>query len=192
MEKNVQAFLKVFDPADNSTGGGTASAIAGAMAAALAGMVARLSVGKKDMEADEFYLEREETLTTIAAELFDGGWKDSEAFAAVLQAFRLSKESEEEKSARRQAIQAAWIQATEVPLANAHQCAEVLDLAHDLEGRSYVDAASDLNSALYLARAGLKGCLENVAINLPMIKDESIAAGFRRELESLQEIAQRG
>ena len=46
MEENVQAFLKVLDPTDNSTGGGTASAVAGAMAAALAAMVARLSIGK--------------------------------------------------------------------------------------------------------------------------------------------------
>lgn len=66
MDENIQAFLKVLDPADNSTGGGTASAIVGAMAAALAGMVARLSIGKDGMELDEFYQERDATLSAIS------------------------------------------------------------------------------------------------------------------------------
>jgi formiminotetrahydrofolate cyclodeaminase len=50
VNENVQAFLKVLDPADRTTGGGTASAIAGAMAGALTTMVAKLSLGKKGME----------------------------------------------------------------------------------------------------------------------------------------------
>ena len=47
-----------------------------------------------------------EVVGMIATELFDGGRIDSEAFASVLQAFQLPKETEEEKSARRRAIQA--------------------------------------------------------------------------------------
>jgi formiminotetrahydrofolate cyclodeaminase len=52
MDQNIKAFLRVLDASDNSTGGGTASSVAGAMAAGLAGMVARLSVGKKDLAPD--------------------------------------------------------------------------------------------------------------------------------------------
>jgi len=40
MESNIEALERVFDPSDNSTGGGTASCVAGAMAAGLIGMVA--------------------------------------------------------------------------------------------------------------------------------------------------------
>lgn len=187
MDKNVQAFLKVLDPRDNSTGGGTASAVAGAMAAALAAMVARLSVGKAGMEPDDFYAQRSETLTSLSDELFVGGRQDSEAFAAVSRAFRLPKGTEEEKVVRSQAIQAAWVQATEVPLANAQRCAQVLALARELEGRSNENAASDLACAFYLARAGIRGCLENVAINLPMIKDEVRAAQLSEEAQLIRE-----
>ena len=55
MNANVESFLRVLDPADNSTGGGTAAAVAGAMAAALVGMVARLSIGKKRADTESFF-----------------------------------------------------------------------------------------------------------------------------------------
>ncbi|MBW2176138.1 MAG: cyclodeaminase/cyclohydrolase family protein [Deltaproteobacteria bacterium] len=55
MNPNINAFMRVLDANDNSTGGGTASCVAGAMAAGLAGMVARLSMGKKDLAPREHY-----------------------------------------------------------------------------------------------------------------------------------------
>lgn len=188
MNENVQAFLKVLDPVDNTTGGGTASAVAGSMAAALAAMVARLSIGKKKMEPEDFYLQRGEALSSLADELFAGGRQDSEAFASVSQAFKLPKVTDEEKADRSRAIQAGWIQAAEVPLANARRCAQVLALARELEGRSNENAASDLACAFYLARAGTLGCLENVAINLPMIKDQTIAARLSEQAAQLKEV----
>jgi formiminotetrahydrofolate cyclodeaminase len=187
MNENIQAFLKVLDPADNTTGGGTASAVAGAMAAALAAMVARLSIGKAGMEPEDFYLERGEALSSLSRELFAGGQRDSEAFGAVSQAFKLPKVTEEEKAARSQAIQAGWAHAAEVPLANAQLCTQVLALAKEIEGRSNENAASDLACAFYLARAGALGCLENVAINLPMIKDQAMAARLTEQMEQIRE-----
>jgi formiminotetrahydrofolate cyclodeaminase len=187
MDDNVVAFLKVLDSNDNTTGGGTAAAVAGAMAAALAAMVARLSSGKPGMEPDEYYAERADALSLLADELFDGGRQDSEAFASVRQAFRLPKNSDEEKAVRSQAIQAAWKNAAEIPLSNAQRCARVLALAGELEGRSNENAASDLACAFYLGQAGLKGCLENVAINLPMIKDEALVSQMEDQAAMLKE-----
>ncbi len=187
MEENVQAFLKVLDPTDNSTGGGTASAVAGAMAAALAAMVARLSVGKAGMEPEEFYARRADKLTQLSNDLFDGGHQDSEAFALVRQSFRLPKNTDEEKAVRKQAIQSAWVNAAEIPLLNAERCRRVLNLAGELNGRSNENAASDLASAIYLAQAGLKGCLENVDINLPMIKDETVVIQLQEKAELVRE-----
>ncbi len=187
MDENIQAFLKVLDPEDNSTGGGTASAVAGAMAAALGAMVARLSIGKPDMEPDEFYNDRSARLTALSDELFTGGRLDSQAFEAVRKAFRMPKLTEAEKETRRAAIQSAWIAAAERPLTNAGLCSQTLELLRDLEGRSNENAASDLRCAFYLSQAGARGCLENVAINIPMIKDAAQADRLEKEAELVRE-----
>ncbi len=175
-DEGVEAFLKVLDPTDNATGGGAAAAIAGAMAAALAAMVARLSIGKENMEPEVYYADKNEELTRLSRELLRGAQEDSAAFEAVQSAFRLPRGNDQEKAVRQQAIQDAWERATRVPLANAERCARSLELALDLEGRSNKNAASDLKCAWYLARAGLAGCLENVEINLPMIKQPEVRA----------------
>lgn len=176
MDQDLKAFLRVLDPADNSTGGGTASAVAGAMAAALCAMVARLSVGKKDMEPEDYYQPIIDEGERLAGKLMAGSREDSQAFDLVREAYRLPKESEAEKAARRAAIDAAMLHATRVPLGNAEDCARVLELCRALTGRSNPNAGSDLGSARALAAAGLAGCLANVDINLP-----GVAAGEGRD-----------
>ena len=189
MDENVEAFLRLLDPADNSTGGGTASAVAGAMAAALVAMVARLSIGKEGLEAKSFYRELSAEAEALSGELLDGGREDSDAFMAVLSAYRLAKDTDEEKSARREAIQRAVLQAARVPLANMERCWRVLELAMQLQGRSNPNAASDLECALHLARAGLLGCADNVEINLPAIKDLQAAGELAERARSLKALA---
>ena len=185
--QDYTAFLRVLDPADNATGGGAASAVAGAMGAALVGMVARLSVGKKNMpEPDSFYQDIDRRAQELAAALMAGSNQDSAAFDRVMAAFRMPKSTDEEKAARRAAIQQATIQATEIPLQNAENCARVLQLAAQLKDRSNKNAASDLECAVYLATAGLKGALSNAEINIPGIKDQATAAAFSQRLEALR------
>jgi formiminotetrahydrofolate cyclodeaminase len=186
----VDAFLKVLDPADNSTGGGTASALAGAMAASLASMVARLSVGKAAGAVDSFYQELAAAGEKLSLELQAGAARDAEAFDGVKAAYRLPKDTPEQTAARSAAIQAAVIDAARVPLANAGMCARALDLARLLEGRSNPNARSDLQCAIYLARAGLAGCLANVAINLPSIKDPATAGAIAEHAHALHSLVE--
>lgn len=187
MNDNIAAFLKVLDSDDNTTGGGTASAVAGAMAGALVAMVARLSIGKEGMEPADFYEKYVAEAQTISGELFDGGHEDSQAFLAVLASFKLPKQTDEEKAARSKVIQEAWGNAAGVPMTNAERCARVLKLGLELSGRSYPYAASDLECSMLLARAGLRGCLENVQINLPSIKDPDVAASLTERVNALRE-----
>jgi formiminotetrahydrofolate cyclodeaminase len=185
MDQNINALLRVMDATDNTTGGGTASSIAGAMAAGLAAMVARLSMGKKDLAPREHYESIAAEAEKLCADLFNGGHEDAAAFDEVRAAYRLPKDTAEDKAARSRAIQEAMIHAAEVPLANAEHCSRILELCRILEERYNTSAASDLECAGYMAVAGLKGCAANVKINLPYIKDPEICNQIEHKLEGI-------
>jgi len=175
-EEDVAAFLKVVDPKDDRTGGGTASAVAGAMGAGLVGMVARVSIGKEGMEPESFYREIDGAAQDLTARLMAGGREDSEAFGAVMRAYTLPKCTDDEKAERSKQIRLAMIGATRVPAENAERCLEVLRLGRRLEKAYNENAASDLAVGMSLARSGLEGCLANVEINLSSVKDEEARA----------------
>ena len=187
MAYHTQTFLNVLDPEDSTAGGGSASAIAGAMAGALVAMVCRLSVkGQEDQEQALFNpiaLQAQE----LSSQLMLGSQQDTQAFQAVSRAYQLPKENEEQRIIRREAVQAAWCEAAQVPLDNAGRCFQVFKMASDLSGRINPKVASDLNCALLLAHAGLLGCLENVMINLPSIKDTTASAALTEQAGRLRQ-----
>jgi formiminotetrahydrofolate cyclodeaminase len=186
MDEALGAFLKVLDPTDNSTGGGTASAVAGAMAAALVSMVARLSVGKPGMEDESFYREIIFEAEGLSRRLYQGGAEDSRAFEAIRDAYKLPRTTPEEKERRLAAIQEATLQAARIPLDNAEACRQVLSLHQKLQGRFNPNAASDLECAAHLAQAGLSGCLANVEVNLRSLKDEKMGAELSARVRALR------
>jgi methenyltetrahydrofolate cyclohydrolase len=185
-DDQIAAFLQVLDPADTSTGGGTASAIAGAMAAALVTMVSRLSASPDAAESVAYYEDVAQAGNALAASLLEGAAEDTRAFASVRAAYRLPKGSEVEVAERQAAIQAGMINAARVPLRNAQRCGQVSALVARLEGRANPRVTSDLQCAAYLALAGLQGCLANVDINLPSIKDPVTAEEIRTQARDLR------
>ena len=187
MQENINAFLRVLDAADNSTGGGTASSVAGAMAAGLTAMVARLSMGKKDLAPMEHYQTIATEAESLSGKLFNGGQEDAAAFDQVTEAYRMPRDTAADKDSRIQAIQKAMAHAAEVPLLNAARCKRILELCRNLKESFNSNAASDLECALLLASAGLNGCAANVRINLPYIKDENIHKDIEERLESIIE-----
>ncbi len=188
MDKKYNAFLKVLDSKDNTTGGGSASCIAGSMAAGLAGMVARLSIGKKDLEPAEHYEALAAQAEILAEKLLDGSNQDSEAFAVVSNAFSMPKETDEEKAARSKEIAKGMTLCAEVPLNNASMCREVIELCKKLEKSYNTNASSDLECALHLSKAGLKGCAANVRVNLPYLKDKNQVEELERQLKTIEEL----
>jgi formiminotetrahydrofolate cyclodeaminase len=102
-------------------------------------------------------------------------------------AIRMPKETEDQMAVRKSSIASAMLQATEIPLANAEGCQQALDLCSRLQDRSNPNAVSDLECAGQLALAGLKGCLANVAINLPSLKDQAGAEQIKARAQELQQ-----
>lgn len=187
-------LLDRFASADPTPGGGSAAALAGATAAALVTMVCRMPKTRTGDPRERGRLD--EALARAAEagrrlrELVD---EDSAAYDAVVAAYRLPKATDEEKAARRRAVDAAVSVATEVPLRTAEACLVVLVAAEAAAGNGNPNAASDARTAAALAWAGLRGAAENVRINLgsagPSPAREKIE---HLELEAAQRLAALG
>jgi methenyltetrahydrofolate cyclohydrolase len=183
---NTQTFLKVLDPKDTSVGGGSAAALAGAMAGALIAMVCQLS-SKTSASANSDILSAVDAETqALSQQLLEGGQADTLAFQGVRNAYKLPKGTEGERQVRNQAVQAAWLEAAQVPLDNATRCLRVARRGAEVQERISPAVRSDLNCALLLAQAGVLGCLENVATNLASIKDPAQVSQLAQTADSVR------
>ncbi|SHJ89927.1 formiminotetrahydrofolate cyclodeaminase [Dethiosulfatibacter aminovorans DSM 17477] len=177
---------KIIDSDNTKVGGGASSALSGAMAAGMISMVAKLSVKKEyGFSGDEYKIMAEE-LDILAEGLMHGAKKDEEAFVELMKAYKLPKETDEDKAARRQAIQDGSILASRVPESNAIMCRKVLDMGNTLVGKSNPNAASDLMVSIKLAELGVYGCILNIRANLPSIKDEKTLQEFEASIKKLE------
>jgi formiminotetrahydrofolate cyclodeaminase len=172
-------------------GGGSAAALAGAMGAALVSMVAELSLGRGASEEEEARIrELGHAGRSQQAALLDLSEEDSAAYAAVVAARRLPRESDEERAARTTALNAAMHAAADVPLRTAAAAAEVLELAERMAPIGNRNAVSDVGVAAVLAVAGVRGALLNVRINLPYLQpDDPLTASAPSETARLEEAA---
>ena len=184
----VEEFSRVLGSNSPAPGGGSVAALSGALGANLVSMVCSLSIGKKDYES--FDNELAEALK-LAQTLSEGPLKrvdlDAEAFNSVMAAFKMTKQTEEEKKSRSEAIQAGFKEAVQSPLGIARECLDVLRLANKLLGKSNTNALSDLGVASLQAYAGLEGAIMNVKINIPSIKDTNFVSETSLEVSALLE-----
>ena len=111
---------------------------------------------------------------------------DSHRFASLMQAYRLPKESEQEKRKRSEEIQSRLKEAAEIPLKTAGKAAGILSVAKSLAEFANENALSDLQTAVFLAHAGALGAISNVTINLASIKDAAYQNQMKLSLDSLQ------
>ena len=184
INETIQPFLDDLAAGKASPGGGSAAAAAGAMGAALVSMVCNLTIGKKKFAGVEpSMIETREKAESLRAELAGLINEDAEAFAAVMNAFRLPKKTEDDKLNRELAIQAATKRATLSPLATARACADVIELCQTVAQQGNPNAISDAGAAAACAQAGLKAASLNVLINLPAINDREFVTTQRAELD---------
>ncbi len=184
--ESVSGFLGAIASSAPAPGGGSVAAHAGALAATLAQMVAGLTIGKKKYAAVEGEMKelaiRAAALTNALSALVK---RDADAYTAVSGAYALPKESDADKAARDQAIQAALLQAANVPLETARACAEVAELALMAAERGNSNAVSDAGVAALLADAGCRGASYNVRINAMSITDSAAAKRLNEQAAEL-------
>jgi formiminotetrahydrofolate cyclodeaminase len=188
IELNVKEFLWVTAGDDPVPGGGSVSALCGALSAALGQMVAQLTIGKKKYANQEGIMkEMAAVFNTYLDEFAKAVDADSEAYDAVFSAYKLPKETDEEKIFRTQKIQEATKTAAEIPLQVAKKALRMMDILYIVAKTGNQNAITDACVAMMCARTAVLGALLNVKINLSSIQDEEFIARVKEEMNSLEE-----
>ena len=186
----IKEFLEKVASGEPVPGGGSVAALAGALSAALSRMVGGLTLGRSDDHArDErmsALMERALLLQTRLVEAID---RDSDAYAGVLDAYRMAKGTEEEKLLRTEAVQDALKGAALVPLSVAETGLELLSLSGTAIREGNRNAVTDGLVAALMARAAVMGALFNVRINLVSIKDGGFSGEITEKARRLEEEA---
>jgi glutamate formiminotransferase/formiminotetrahydrofolate cyclodeaminase len=188
ISKTVEGFLSELASLSPAPGGGSVAALAGALGAALNSMVCQLTIGKekyKQVEPEiKQILIQSEQLRQQLTNLID---LDTDAFADVIKAFKLPKDTETQKKQRSKAIQAGYKKATQVPFETAKRCEQLLDIAEEIAHNGNQNSITDAGVAALMAKAGVEAAIFNVRINLGSLKDEQFIEKIKNQLKSLSD-----
>ncbi|MGA9767711.1 MAG: cyclodeaminase/cyclohydrolase family protein [Blastocatellia bacterium] len=167
-------------------GGGSVAALCGVMAASLGQMVCNLTIGKPR------FADHEPRLKDIRDELERSGMQlreliaeDAASFDSVLRAYRLPKETDEQKQERASQVQAATLFAINVPLDTAERSFEVLKHLRELADIGNPNALSDMAVGAQLAQTAIKGASYNVRVNLGSLTDKEAADKVEKQIARL-------
>ena len=171
-------------------GGGSISAYMGALAASLATMVANLSSHKPgwDDRWEEFskWAVKGQAIKEELLHLVD---EDTNAFNLIMNAFGLPKKTEEEKSARTQAIQDATRYATEVPFKTMKKAFEAFEVVRAMVEIGNPNSVTDAGVGALCARSAVIGAHLNVKINAASLKDKAVVDAILAEAAEIEKAA---
>ena len=174
LNMNLRSFANETASESPAPGGGSIAAYVGALGVSLATMVANLSAHKRgwDERWSEFsdWAERGQRLKDQLLALVD---EDTNAFNAIISAFRLPKGSAAEKTARHAAIQAATQHAIEVPLQVMELSLETFDIMKAMAETGNPNSVTDAGVGALCARAAVHGAFLNVRINTADLENKS-------------------
>lgn len=176
LTKSLQNFIDEISSSSPTPGGGSVSAFCGVLGVSLGLMVCNLTIGKKKYESvQEEILKIKSKLENFKEQFLVLYDEDSKAFDKVMDAFKLPKDSDEEKSKRTEAIENATIAATEVPI---NIIKTSLDAMKDLVRLNEIgnqNSLSDTGVAIQLMKTCAEGGMMNVMINTKSLNDRDRA-----------------
>jgi len=196
VELDVLKFLDVVDSNSPAPGGGSVSALASSLGTSLARMVAHLSFGKKKYEAlpDDVkakFVANFDELLKIKNELNDLIDRDSEAYNTVMAAYKLPKETDEEKAARNTEIQKSLKYAIQTPYDIVVLSGKAISLLGEILANGNQNAITDIGVGTMLLMVGLEGGILNVKVNLSSIKDTAYVEKINKEISEIKATAEK-
>jgi len=186
LSESIGDFAELVAAGTPTPGGGSVAAYCGVLAASLGRMMCNITIGKPKYAAVESRLiEIAEELAGLSARLRELIAEDSSSFEAVLGAYRMPKDTDDEKTERAAQIQIALQGAVDVPFETAERSFEALKLLDEVSGIGTPNALSDVAVGAQLAQVAIRGASYNVIVNLDSLSDREGAEGTRREIDSI-------
>lgn len=170
-DETIGGFLGSLAARTPVPGGGATAALHAAQAAALLGMTARYSDGAENAEHADMIamiIAEADRLREASADLIA---IDGEAFGAVAEAYRLPKDTDEQRATRSTAIAAAMVTASSPPAALIGIGTRLLELAELLQPVVNRTVAGDVAAAVQAVRAAVVTSQVNIVANLTGVTD---------------------
>jgi formiminotetrahydrofolate cyclodeaminase len=188
IEQPMSDVLEAFSASTATPGGGSAAARAGALGTSLLVMVSSMPRTRGGTEAERSELEdagrRLANTRDHFGTLVD---LDTQAYDAVVTAYRQPRGTDEERERRSASIETALHGAIEVPLDVMRACVTAALDAAVVARCGNPQAASDVKVGLELLGAALRGAAANVSTNVASIKEVGYAAGVSSAQRRLEE-----
>lgn len=184
---SITEFAEITASKSAVPGGGSIAALCGGLSAALVEMVSNLTIGNKkytDVE-ERMILVRNKALN-FRNDLLDDIEKDSNAYAQVMNAYKLPKANDEEKKTRSLEIQKGLKTAVLVPLEIASKAYKVMELSSEVVKCGNKNAVTDGLVSVMMARTAALSALLNAKINLESITDELFVIEMSEKVRKLE------
>jgi methenyltetrahydrofolate cyclohydrolase len=190
--ETLDAYLERLASDAAVPGGGSAAALVGSLGAALIAMVARITLRNPERASSADALRSiVASSDALRTQLATARERDEAAYAEVVAAQALSRATEVEKAARRNALDVALERAAEAPLEAAALNLRALEVALELVAFSAPALNSDVGCAAEFAHAALLSCAYNVRVNHRFMKDARTIAHQAQRLGVTEAEAER-
>jgi formiminotetrahydrofolate cyclodeaminase len=182
---SIGHYLEELSSNSPTPGGGNVSAFCGSLASSLGIMVCNLTIGKKK------YVDSEEELKVLMKKLERAkdeflalSEEDNKAFDQVMEAFKLPKETDVQKSIRSKKIEEATIVAGVVPFRVICLCKTIIPAFMIIAEKGNQNSLSDAGVAISLISTAAQGAFLNILINCSSYKDNFRAKDILSKSES--------
>lgn len=187
--RSAQDLLDATSSRQPTPGGGSVAALGGAFGTGLILMAARISLHKAQKAGntpDPALTAALDTLDGIQSRLQRLADEDVAVFRGYVDATRLPKGTDAEKTERRAALDRAGEAARAAPLGIAQACVEALEQAQIGLPHVHPEVVSDVGAGASLLRGALEAALLTLDINLRHLEGEEQARlqARRRELSA--------
>jgi len=176
LSKTIENYLEELSSNSPTPGGGNVAAFCGALGASLGIMVCNLTFGKKKYaEVENELTDVKNNISLIKNTFLQLAQKDNEAFDQVMLAFKMPKETEEQKAERAKAIELSTINAAMIPAEVVSSAMELLPLLEIIIAKGNQNSLSDAGVAVSLIKTAVEGAFLNITINCASLANQTFA-----------------